>query len=55
MVNRLCLVTSNIKKSALHRNDITGGHGSVVSLQSIAVGKRHCRVLYIIPAQPELI
>ena len=23
--------------------------------QSIAVGKRHCRVLYIIPAQQELI
>ena len=29
--------------------------GSAVSLQLIGVGKRHCRVLYIIPAQPELI
>ncbi|MEG3860891.1 hypothetical protein, partial [Microcoleus sp. herbarium12] len=28
---------------------------NAVSLQSIAVGKRHCRVLYIIPVQPELI
>ncbi|MEG3845015.1 hypothetical protein, partial [Microcoleus sp. herbarium14] len=32
---------------ALHRNDINGGHGSAVSLQSIAVGKRHCRVLIV--------
>jgi hypothetical protein len=45
------------------------GHGNAVSLQLIGrwlhisfrntnyfgVGKRHCRVLYIIPAQPELI
>ncbi|WP_445301531.1 hypothetical protein [Microcoleus sp. MOSTC5] len=34
--------------------DINGGDGSAVSLQSIGVGKRHCRLL-IIPAQPELI
>ncbi len=46
---------SNIKKSVLHRNDISGGYGSAVSLRLIAVGKRHCRVLYIISAQPELI
>jgi hypothetical protein len=26
-----------------------------VSLQLIVVGTRHCRVLYIIPVQPELI
>ena len=26
-----------------------------MSLQLIEVGKRHCRVLYILPAQPELI
>ncbi|MGB8691308.1 MAG: hypothetical protein WCD53_28855 [Microcoleus sp.] len=28
---------------------------TVVSLQLIVVGKRHCRLLYIIPVQPELI
>ena len=27
----------------------------LLSLPSIAVGTRHCRLLYIIPAQPELI
>ena len=35
--------------------EINGGHGSAVSLQLIVVGTRHCRVLYIIPVQPELI
>ena len=35
--------------------DPKSGKGSAVSLQLIAVGKRHCRVLYIIPVQRELI
>ena len=42
----------------LHRNDINGGDGgdgSAVSLPGSIVGTRHCRLLYIIPAQPELI
>jgi len=29
----------------LHRNDLNGGDGSAVSLQLIAVGTRHCRLL----------
>jgi mRNA interferase MazF len=41
-------------KSSLLRNDINGGHGSAVSLQ-LMVGTRHCRVLGIIPIQPETI
>ncbi len=36
-------------------NDINGGDGSAVSLQLLVVGTRHCRLLYIISAQPELI
>ena len=35
--------------------EINGGHGSAVSLQLIVVGTRHCRVLYVIPMQTELI
>ncbi len=34
--------------SALHRNDINGGHGTAVSLPRAIVGTRHCRLLYII-------
>ncbi len=30
--------------------DLNGGYGTAMSLQLIAVGKRHCRLLYIIPA-----
>lgn len=41
--------------SALHRNDINGGHGTAVSLPRAIVGTRQCRVLYIIPVQPELV
>ena len=42
-------------KSALHRNDINVGHGSAVFLQLMGVGTRQCRVLGIIPMQPETI
>src|ERR687885_198425 len=31
------------------------GHGNAVSLPPLIVGTRHCRVLYIIPMQPETI
>ena len=36
-------------------HDRNGGHGCAVFLQLIRVGKRHCRVLHLIPATPELI
>ncbi len=56
----LYLITAGtaVYQIRLHRNDINGGDGgdgTAVSLQLIAVGTRQCRVLYIIPAQPELI
>ncbi len=36
--------------------NVKSGDGSAVSLQDyLGVGKRHCRLLYIISAQPELI